>query len=458
MKLQKSKNASINYLARVVKINDFTTHPNPEVTRMKVAHIEGYSICVGIDEQPGLYVYFPTLSQLNPQLLEYLNLYSDKELNRNPESKPGFFSKNGRVKAIKLKGLPSEGFLLPFSHLQAWIMDSVNVELPEQEDGTEFDEAEHNGKTFWISKKYIVPTQIPAFERKGKSKYDKNLKKFNRIREDQFHFHYDTVLLRKCPHVIGPNDLIHISSKWHGTSGISSYVLCHQQLNWKQKIAKWLTGEIFDKYDYIYSSRSVIKNKYLNKEVTAGYYGCDVWAEADKVLRPFLDKGMTLYYEIVGFLPTGNYIQKNYDYGCIPPKNAEEYKEGENFKIYIYRITTTNVDGKIHEWSAHEVQIWCKNNGLRPVTEFYYGYAKDLYKDLAPTEHWTENFLQRLADDKNFFMEQNSPECNNKVPHEGIVIKKENMVSEAWKLKCFKFLGKEQEAADKGESNIEDNA
>ena len=108
MKLQKSKNASINYLARVVKINDFTTHPNPEVTRMKVAHIEGYSICVGIDEQPGLYVYFPTLSQLNPQLLEYLNLYSDKELNRNPESKPGFFSKNGRVKAIKLKGLPSE--------------------------------------------------------------------------------------------------------------------------------------------------------------------------------------------------------------------------------------------------------------------------------------------------------------------------------------------------------------
>ena len=458
MKLQKSKNASINYLARVVKINDFTTHPNPEVTRMKVAHIEGYSICVGIDEQPGLYVYFPTLSQLNPQLLEYLNLYSDKELNRNPESKPGFFSKNGRVKAIKLKGLPSEGFLLPFSHLQAWIMDSVNVELPEQEDGTEFDEAEHNGKTFWINKKYIVPTQVSSSERKIISKYDKNLKKFNRIREDQFHFHYDTVLLRKCPHVIQPNDIIHISSKWHGTSGISAYVLCHQQLNWRQKIAKWLTGESFDAYDYIYSSRSVIKNKYLNKEVTGGYYGCDVWAKADKVLRPFLDKGMTLYYEIVGFLPTGNYIQKNYDYGCVPPKDENNYKEGENFKIYIYRVTTTNVDGKIHEWSAHEVQIWCKNNGLRPVTEFYYGYAKDLYKDLAPTEHWTENFLQRLADDKNFFMEQNSPECNNKVPHEGIVIKKENMVSEAWKLKCFKFLGKEQEAADSGESNIEDEA
>lgn len=458
MKLQKSKNANINYLAKIVKIDEFTKHPNPEVTRMKVAHIEGYSICIGIDEEPGFYVYFPTLSQINPQLLEYLNLYADKDLNRNPEAKPGFFSKNGRVKAIKLKGLPSEGFLLPFSQLQNWIMDSVNIELPEQKDGIEFDEAEHNGKTFWINRKYIVPVQVKYNERKPNLKRDKHLKRFNRIREDQFHFHYNTVLLRKCPHVIQPNDIIHISSKWHGTSGISAYVLCHQPLNWKQKLAKWLTGEQFDKYDYIYSSRSVIKNKYFNKEVTGGYYGCDVWAEADKILRPFLDRGMTLYYEIVGFLPTGNYIQKNYDYGCVPPINDKDYKEGVNFKIYIYRITTTNVDGIIHEWSAHEVQIWCKKNNLRPVIEFYYGYAKDLYKDLDVSDHWTENFLQRLADDKDFFMEQNSPDCTNKVPHEGIVIKKENMISEAWKLKCFKFLGKEQEAADAGELNIEDNS
>ena len=50
-----------------------------------------------------------------------------------------------------------------------------------------------------------------------------------------------------------------------------------------------------------------------------------------------------------------------------------------------------------------------------------------------------------------------SPDCNNKVPHEGIVIKKENMISAAAKLKCWTFLNKtEQEALDKGESNIED--
>ena len=49
--------------------------------------------------------------------------------------------------------------------------------------------------------------------------------------------------------------------------------------------------------------------------VTPGFYGCDVWAEADKIVKPCLSKGMTAYYEIVGFLPNGGYIQKNYDYG-----------------------------------------------------------------------------------------------------------------------------------------------
>ena len=132
---------------------------------------------------------------------------------------------------------------------------------------------------------------------------------------------------------------------------------------------------------------------------------------------------MTIYYEIVGFTKEGAYIQKDYDYGCVP--SDTEYVEGKNYKIYIYRITTTNVDGKVHEWSAREVKIFCENNGLRPVTEYYYGYAKDLYPELNINEHWTENFFEKLAND--FYMEQDSPSCNNKVPHEGLVIKKENM-------------------------------
>ena len=45
-------------------------------------------------------------------------------------------------------------------------------------------------------------------------------------------------------------------------------------------------------------------------------------------------------------------------------------------------------------------------------------------------------------------MELNSPDCTNSVPHEGIVIKKEDMHSAAWKLKAFKFIDKEGNTVD----------
>ena len=267
-----------------------------------------------------------------------------------------------------------------------------------------------------------------------------------------------TVLIKKCPYVITPNDLISITEKIHGTSGISAYVLCKQPLNWKQKIAKWLTGEEFNTYDYLYSSRTVIKNKYYNKSVSGGFYGVDVWKYADDVIRPHLRKGMTLYYEIVGFLPNGGYIQKNYDYGCVAPKEGEKYEHEKHFKVRIYRITITNVVGQVHEFSAREVQQYCEAIGLTPVTEYYYGYARDLYPEIPEGNNWSDTFISMLSNDKDFFMEENSPTCDNNVPHEGVVIKLENMKSEAFKLKCFKFLDKEGKDLDKGEINIEDNA
>lgn len=465
MKLQVSKNANVNYLSKVVDIQEFIKHPDPKVERIKCAVVDGFIITVGIDSEPGLYIYFPVLSQINPQLLQYLNLYRNKEKNKDPE-KTGYFEDKGIVKAINLRGVKSEGFLMPASDLQNFVVDVVNVALDDLVPNTEFDEVEHNGKSFWISKKYIAPVQrTPGTP--GSSKERKKKKGLDKIIDEQFHFHYDTTLIKKCPHVIKPDDIIHISSKWHGTSGISAYVLCHKKLNWKEKLAKWLTGNSFDTYDYIYSSRTVIKNRYYNQGVTDGYYGCDVWKYADDFIKPYLIKGMTIYYEIVGYLPNGGWIQKNYDYGCEPPtqvidpatgETVIQYKQGKHFKVLVYRITLTNVDGQVHEFSAHEVQTWCKQRSLLCAIEYYYGYAFGLYPELEVDEHWSENFLQMLANDKSFNMEKDSPECNNKVPHEGLVIKIENMKSEAFKLKCFKFLGLEQDAAIAGEANIEDNS
>lgn len=454
MKLVQSKNANVNYLAKIVKIENFHKHSDPEVTKLKCCCIDGFNIITGIDSEPGLYVYFPTACCINPKFLSYANLYRHGELNVD-QTKTGMFDDNGRVKAIRLRGELSEGFIIPIVVLENWVMSTVNVEL-KVEEGTEFDSIEHDGKTFWVNKKYIPKnTRTPGAPGSGNSGKGKQPKGLDKIIENQFRFHYDTVLIKKCPHVLHPSDLISITSKVHGTSGISAYVLCKQELNWKQKIARWLTGEEFDKYDYLYSSRSVIKNQYYNKSVQGGFYGVDVWKYADDIVRPCLSKGMTAYYEIIGFLPNGGYTQKNYDYGCLPPVGDEAYTYGKHFKVQIYRVTITDVSGKVHEFSAREVQLWAQMVGLVPVEQYYYGYAKDLYPDLDPSEHWNENFLSKLANDKNFYMECNSPTCDNKVPHEGIVIKIENMKSEAFKLKCFKFLDGEGKALDKGEVDIE---
>ena len=451
MKLIKSTKANINYLAKVIDITNFLPHPNAE--RMKIAQVGGYKVCVGIDEPIGRYVYFPVNSEINPNLLSYCNLYRHTEKNTNTE-KAGFFNDNGRVTAIKLRGFPSEGFLLPFEQLENFIADTLNLKLSDIENNTDFDIAVEGNKEFWICKKYIVVHQT-AQGQPNSNKRQKKVARFNKVIDTQFHYHYDTVRVQNDKWAIVPDDIISVTEKVHGTSGISAYVLCKEKPSLINKIKGWF-GNTNIKYDYLYSSRSVIKNA---TETTnpGGYYSCDIWAEADKIIRPHLQKGMTIYYEIVGFLPTGKYIQKNYDYGCIPPEAGEPFTHEKHFKVRVYRITMVNVDGYIHEFSAKEVQEWCKANDLTPVTEYYYGYAKDLY-NIPVDDNWTDAFWDTMANDKNFYMERNSPSCSNKVPHEGLVIKKEDMRSRAWKLKCFAFLNGEQKELDAGIENIEDNA
>lgn len=458
MKLNQSRNCNVNYLAKVVEIKDFTPHSNPEVTRLKACHVDGYSILVGIDEQPGKFVYFPTSSCINPQLLTFANLYRHPDKNAD-NTKTGLFEDNGRVKAVKLKGQVSEGFLLPLDVLINFIVDSTNVKFGVEDCpvGTEFDEVEHNGKSFWINKKYIVEQQTSGYNsQKRYEKSQRKLSKLHLLRDDQFRFHYDTVLIRKEPDFIQPNDLISITSKWDGTSHISAYVLCHKELTLFEKIAAKLFHYNFDFYDHIVASRRVIKNIYYNPNQQEGFFRDKFRYLVDEYLQPFMPKGMTIYAEIVGYTTTGQAIVKNYDYGCVPPESEDTYEIGKNCKVMIYRITMTNVDGKVHEFSAKEVQVWCKNNGLMPVVEFYYGKAKDLYPELVADENWCNNFIEKLANDERFYMEKNSPDCVNKVPQEGIVIKKEDMHSAAVKLKCFAYLDKEQKNLDKGESSIED--
>lgn len=126
MKLTISKNANINYLARIVQVDTF--HPHPNADKLKLCTVEGYIISTGIDSVEGIYVYFPVECVINPKFLKYHNLYRKKELNQNPEQS-GFLKNQEELNVLNSGGgIASEGFIMPINSLISYINDNVPEE------------------------------------------------------------------------------------------------------------------------------------------------------------------------------------------------------------------------------------------------------------------------------------------------------------------------------------------
>ena len=320
------------------------------------------------------------------------------------------------------------------------------------------------------------PMPVEVQRKPKQNKAQKRIKQFDRMVEGEFLFHYDTSQLQKDIQYYNPDDVVDISVKLHGTSSIIAKVHVNQPI--KLPFVKSMFNKFIDfthlfksfritdsevVYGPVYSSRKVIKNRYINNEVTGGYYNCDIWTEYGNIIYPYIDEGMTVYGEIFGYL-TGQskMIQKSYDYGC---------KEGDN-SIMIYRITTTNEDGSKHEWEIPEIYEWtlklidrmkeCGDENykhIHPIDILYSGRLGDLYSDLDTEVHWHENLLERMKNDKEHFgMEEPEPLCKAypESPREGIVLRRRNdTVPRAEKLKTISFALKEAIAYDSNDADIE---
>lgn len=427
--MNKPKNE--NYAAVVVEIKTLVTLENCD--NVQAAIIMGNQVIVSKSIQIGdIGLYFPLECALSKEYLSNNNLYRKPELNIDPAQK-GYFEENGRIRCVKFRGNKSEGLFMPISSI-----NFINDTPREINIGNIFDELNNVP----ICSKYVVrKTRTPGM---SVPKVKGRLARESKLIDNQFKFHQDTSMLFRNLHRVNPDNLISITYKLHGTSGISSYVLCKKKLNIIEKILLKLGVNIqTEVYDYIYSSRKVIKNPELNPNAQH-YYKEDIWGIAHKELEAFLQKGMTFYYEIVGYLPNGACIQKDYDYGCDSNKHS----------IYIYRITQTNVDGKVTEYSAKQVQEFCKKNGLNAVPELYYGKAFDFspYGE-GDNVNWSEEFLNQI---KQSYNEKKCYICHNNVPEEGCVIRIEGLEFEAYKQKSTAFYERETKLLDKGESNIED--
>lgn len=487
-----SENHNPNYVATICRITDLEPIENSDFLLKTV--VNGFDIVVSWETKIGdVVIYFTNESAINLDFLGANNQFDigNYFLNKNHKEVDeliengdkdgakklcGFFNNKGRVKTITLRGCPSQGFVIPVSSLYKWKSDLTLITDWDQYINEPFDTVDGD----LLVKKYVVKIKETPQPGKGKKK-DNKLKRFDRLYEDQFVFHYDTNMLNMNMHKFSPDDDIVITRKKHGSSFISSNVLCNRKLSLYEKIKKFFGFHVETlEYGNVYSSRSVVKNRYINP-TCGSYYDTDIWAWANEILKPYLTEGMTVYGEIYGYVPgSTKFIQKWHNYGCDEDPNSPKHTI-----LMPYRITITDRVGNKTEWSVQEVYDWTVNlinnsgddtlkNKIEPIEILYQGRFGDLYPDIDETTHWHENVLARMkVDTEHFNMEEDDPKCtkflisgNGKkakyfhAPIEGIVIRKlsddGNHEPHAYKLKTQKHYEMEKVQHDNGDVDIEE--
>lgn len=392
-------------------------------------------------QQGDLGVYFPVESQLDEKFVFENNLNADATLNKD-KTKKGYISK-GRVRCVAFQGHRAEGLFLPISCLDFFTSNCAgSSDCYSKLIGQDFEAIEANGVVQPICKKYIPGGTVKQIRSGGGTglKYNQDQARVRRVINEQFHLHCDTENLKKNVGAIRPDDIISITNKKHGTSAVTGRVLVKRKRSAFEnfcasfKALERLAGPELE-YGLVFSSRSVVKNVYFESKVDQ----YDLWALAANQVSELLPDGTTLYYEIIGYYPSGKAIQSGYGYNCKP---------GE-FEIEVYRITQINHANVVTELSYGQLKDFCNAKGLNHVEQFYYGAAKDVFPEIPVNEFWSQNFLARLQ--TSFNLEKPCKDNDNKVPAEGIVVRIDNLFKPmAYKLKAYAFLKKETKDLDAG--------
>jgi hypothetical protein len=431
MKLETPSNK--NYAATVVALDRFAPLANAD--RLQAALIFGNSVIVSLDAKPGdLGLFFPLETALSREFLSANNLFRKPEWGNADATQKGYFEEHGRIKAVKFRGNKSEGFWIPLASL-----GYLGIDLGSLQPGDEFDKiGEHE-----ICRKY-QPKQNPTSLRTSQGRKPKAE---DRIVEGQFHFHVDTENLRRNIGKVQPEDWVSISDKWHGTSAVFAHVLVKRELPWWERgLAALGVAVQREEYAHVWSSRRVVKG--VAEETTPGavhFYDSDIWGVVGKEIRDLIPKGYTVYGEIVGWTPEGGAIQPGYHYGCAPGTH----------RFLVYRVTTTNPDGRVLELSWLQMKEWTRRVGLEMVQELFYGRASNLHYQIGGD--WYDGLLKTI--EVQWLRDQMCPHNCMEVPAEGIVLRIERLAEcEPLKLKNYRFLEWESKELDKGEVGLEEMA
>lgn len=402
------------YNAYITRIKNLRKHPNAD--RLQLGECFGNTVVVSMeytDNQLG--IYFPSDGQLSVEFAEANNLLRKKDDAGNNIG--GYMDPDKRnVRAITLRGEKSDGLFLPLESLETF------GDITILKEGDRID----NFNGYEICCKYIPRRNI---KRGHPSEGNRTRKKKVPV-APLFAEHADTEQLAYNLGAFKPGDEIEITLKMHGTSQRTGYLPVLK--GYKRTFLDWLfrrDGEPIYDYGYVSGTRRVVLENY-----EGGFYGNNAFREQhSKVFEGKLWKGETVYYEVVGFTTTGAPIMSDasnkklqdkeftkrygettrFSYGCSPyacatvldtkDGNFAEYIPlGPQSDIYVYRMTMTNPDGFVVEYTPDFIRYRCEQMGVKTVPIMWKGTIPDhpgSAEDPTITAgEWIKNVAERFYD------------------------------------------------------------
>ena len=396
------------YNAYITRIKNMHKHPNAD--RLQIGECFGNAVIVSMEyEDNQLGVYFPSDGQLSVEFAEANNLLRKKDENGNNIG--GYMDPDKRnVTAIKLRGEKSDGLFLPLKSLETF------GDITTLREGDRIDN--FNGHE--ICCKYVPYKQC----RRGHYSEGNKTRKKKVPVAPLFAEHADTEQLAYNLSAFKPGDEIEITLKMHGTSQRTGHLptivdwkapqVAWDILNRKfifrifkptKKMIEWAENKKEPVYDWGYVSGT---RRTVLEDFDGGYYGSNAFREAhSKFFEGKLNKGETVYYEVVGFTDTGAPIMASGDnkklndkdfvkqygettvfsYGCNPEGGAEGHYEDivwvePQSDIYVYRMTMTNEDGFTVEYTPDFMRYRCEQMGVKTVPVMWKGVIPYTVDDL----------------------------------------------------------------------------
>ena len=374
------------YNAYITTLKNVRKHPNAD--RLQLADCFGNTVCVGLEYAEGeVGIYFPTDGQLSVEFCAQHDLVRRKDDAGNPCG--GYLDPDKRnIKAIRLRGEKSDGLFMPISCLEY-----TGVNLDELNVGDTINIV--NGHE--ICCKYIPRTN----PRRGSAAAGNKTRKKKAAVAPLFTEHADTEQLAYNLGAFKPHDEIEITLKMHGTSGRTARLPVLKK--YKRTLWDILTGKagtpIYED-GYVSGTRRVVLENY-----EGGFYGDNSFREKhSKVFEGKLMKGETVYYEIVGFTDSGAPIMGDannnklndkeflkqygattrFSYGCEPTGQKMMHGTDEHgvysvpievpvSDMYVYRMTMTNEDGFVVEYTPDFMRYRCEQMGVKTVPVLWRG-------------------------------------------------------------------------------------